>query len=312
MNPLETRAQALDWVVRTNDPDFDDWDAFTLWLEQDAANADAYHGLLDSEAGLRPYLPEATRPEPALVTHLPEQPLRRDRARRAALWFVPAAAAALAVTVVSPRLMYQELVTRPGEMRIVSLGGRDQIVMNGGTRLRMAGWGKRDVRLESGQILVSLQEPGAAGVEVQSGDLTLVDVGTVFEVSRAEATTEVSVSEGAVIADPKGAKLRLDAGEGIEAKDGATLLRPVFADPQAVGGFTRGQLVYRNATVSRVVRDLERATGLDFSHSRAISSLRFTGTLSVAEVKRDPRSLGPLLGVTMTQSGQQWQIDEGV
>ena len=37
-------------LVRTNDPEFDDWDDFTTWLEQDPANADVYHALASSEA----------------------------------------------------------------------------------------------------------------------------------------------------------------------------------------------------------------------------------------------------------------------
>ena len=40
----------------------------------------------------------------------------------------------------------------------------------------------------------------------------------------------------------------------------------------------------------------------------AISARSFTGTLSVAEVKRDPRSLEPLLGVSMVRSGQGWKL----
>ena len=53
------RESALDWIVRTNDPDFEAWDEFTVWLEESPANAEAYHRLLDSEAQLLPMV-EAT------------------------------------------------------------------------------------------------------------------------------------------------------------------------------------------------------------------------------------------------------------
>src|SRR3546814_6009135 len=36
------REQALDWAVRAGDPAFEDWEALTLWLEQDPAHARAY------------------------------------------------------------------------------------------------------------------------------------------------------------------------------------------------------------------------------------------------------------------------------
>ena len=45
---------ALDWLVRTNDPDFDGWDEFTAWLEASSANADAYHRLAANEAEMLP------------------------------------------------------------------------------------------------------------------------------------------------------------------------------------------------------------------------------------------------------------------
>ncbi len=56
----DLREAALDWLVRTNDPEFDGWDEFIAWLEASPANADAYHRLAASEAEMLP-LVEATR-----------------------------------------------------------------------------------------------------------------------------------------------------------------------------------------------------------------------------------------------------------
>ena len=73
------RSEAVDWMVRTNDPDFGAWDDFTAWLERDPANADAYHALAGSEAEMLP-LVEAARDadEPARrrVDWLPAAPCR--------------------------------------------------------------------------------------------------------------------------------------------------------------------------------------------------------------------------------------------
>ena len=44
----ELREAALDWLVRTNDPEFDGWDEFTAWLEADPAHADAYRANADA------------------------------------------------------------------------------------------------------------------------------------------------------------------------------------------------------------------------------------------------------------------------
>jgi ferric-dicitrate binding protein FerR (iron transport regulator) len=34
--------EAINWLVRQQDPDFSDWGGFTAWLEESSANAKAY------------------------------------------------------------------------------------------------------------------------------------------------------------------------------------------------------------------------------------------------------------------------------
>lgn len=296
----DRREAALDWLVRTNDPEFDGWDEFTAWLEASPANADAYQSLAVGEAELLPFVGAS----PARAMSEMQRPVRRGMAIAASI----AALAALTTALVAPRMMPVDYSTGPGEVRIVSLGGRDQLVMNGDTRLQLAGWDRRNVRLEQGQLLLRLHNPDGDRVEVISGDLELVDVGTVFEVSRTGRETRVLVSEGVIVADPDGAGLKLAAGQRLDAEDGASLLQATPADISSVGSFERGQLSYLDEPLDHVIADLRRSTGIDFSASAAISTRRFTGTLSVAEVKRDPRSLAPLLGVSMERSGQGWRV----
>lgn len=297
-NP-DRREAALGWLVRVNDPEFSGWDEFTAWLEADPANADAYHALAQSEADMLPLV------GPARVT---EEPSARPERRRLALAASVAALAAAAAAVVGPRLMPVDYATGPGEVRVVSLGGQDRLVLNGGTRLELAGWKRRDVRLAQGQVLLDLGDSGRGAVEVTSGDLTLVDVGTTFEVSRQGNATRVLVSDGAVIADPSGARLKLGRGQRLDTEDGASVLLARAADPASVGAFERGQLFYRDEPLANVVADVRRSTGLDISADAAISTRRFTGTLSVAEVKREPQSLGPLVGVSIERSGKAWKL----
>ena len=45
------REQAIAWAVRTGDPAFGDWEAFTLWLEQDPAHALAYDEVMSAATG---------------------------------------------------------------------------------------------------------------------------------------------------------------------------------------------------------------------------------------------------------------------
>ena len=290
---------ALDWIVRTNDPDFDAWDEFTAWLEASPGNADEYHRLAASEAEMLP-LVEALPPVPEPAA-LPER-------RRMALVAGVAILAAAGTAVLAPRMMPIDYSTGPGEVRVVSLGGQDQLVMNGDTKIELAGLDKRTVRLEQGQVLLRLHDPALGKIQLQSGDLQLIDVGTVFEVSREGTASRVIVSEGAIVADPDGARLQLAAGQRLDTTDGATVLQAAQADAASVGSFERGQLVYVDEPLNQVIADLRRSTGIDFSASPAMSARRFSGTLSVAEVKRDPRSLEPLLGVPMQRSGDGWKL----
>ena len=296
---VDRREAALDWLVRTNDPDFDAWDEFTAWLEADPTNADAYHALVESEERMRPFV-EAM---PVVDVVVPE----RKRPRLAIAAGIAALAAA-ATAIVAPRMMAVEYSTGPGEVRIVSLGGQDELVMNGSTRLELAGFDRRTVRLAQGQVLLRLNDPGQDKIELLSGDLKLVDVGTVFEVARDGQDTRVVVSEGAVVADPGGAGLKLMPGQRLDTTDGAAVLQAGPADISSVGSFERGQLSYVDEPLGNVVADLRRSTGIDISASTAISARRFSGTLSVAEVKRDPNSLAPLLGVSVERSGQGWKL----
>lgn len=295
----DRREAALDWIVRTNDPDFEAWDEFTAWLEADVTNADAYHALAQSEQQMRPFVESA--PVPDVVEPVRNRP-------RLAIAAGVAVLAAAAATIIAPRMMPVEYSTGPGEIRMVSLGGQDQLVMNGDTRLELAGFDRRTVRLAEGQVLLKLNDAGRDKIELFSGDLKLVDVGTIFEVARDGRDTRVIVSEGAVVADPGGAGLKLMPGQRLDTTDGAMLLQATSADISSVGSFERGQLSYVDEPLDHVVADLSRSTGIDFSASAAISTRRFSGTLSVAEVKRDPRSLAPLLGVAVERSGQGWKL----
>lgn len=296
----DPRDAALDWLVRTNDPEFDGWDEFTTWLEASPAHADAYHRLAASEAEMLPLVEVRDAPI--------ERPDRRTGQRRLAAAASVAIFVAAATAVVVPRLTPVEHSTGAGEMRTIALGGQDQLVMNGGTRLALSGWDHRTVRLEQGQVLLRLRDTGQGKVELVSGDLHLIDVGTVFEVARDGTDTRVLVSEGAVVADPAGARLKIAAGQRLDTEDGAQMLKATPADVSSVGSFENGQLVYLEEPLENVVADLRRSAGLDFSADPSISGRRFSGTLSIREVRRDPQSLGPLLGVAIERSTLGWKL----
>ena len=289
----DRREAALDWLVRTNDPEFDGWRRFHRLARGKPGQCRRLSPLAGGEADVA-----ARSCAGCSCAREAESGAAAPGTAVAVPRFSP-----LVTALVAPRMMPIDYSTGPGEVRIVSLGGRDQLVMNGDTRCAGC-WDRR----ASGSNRASCWpgQPDGGRVEVISGDLELVDVGTVFEVSRDGRETRVLVSDGVIVADPDGAGLWRPAS-------GST---PKMAPTAAGDGgrcfigriLERGQLSYLDEPLDHVVADLRRSTGIDFSASAAISTRRFTGTLSVAEVKRDPRSLAPLLGVSMERSGQGWKL----
>lgn len=302
LQPL--RDQALDWLVKTGDPGFDDWDGFTAWLEHSPAHADAYHAMAGDLADMDGWLADA---QP--VAQPSVSPVRRASPAR---WAIAASVAVLAATgavLLSPALTSDHYVTAAGQTRTIALGDGDELILNGDTKVAVSGLGRRDIDLEQGQLLLKM----ASGehVEVTSGDLQFVDVGTIFEVARDGPRTRLLVSQGIVMADPKGAKVRVTAGQMLESSDGARRLKPVSAPDAEAGGWTTGQLTYYDASLAQVAADLRRSTGLAFSPTAATGQRRFSGTLSIDQIRRDPASLGPLLGVRVGKAGNQWELKEG-
>lgn len=307
----ETNQQALAWLVRTNDPGFDAWDDFTLWLEQDPSHASAYHRRADAAQRVMPLVEQSFQSGPTLVKAGSSSNSGRPHlsARRAGLALGAFGALAMMGILIN-RASPITYSTDKGEVRTVMLGGEDRLLLNGDTKLTVGGLSGRSISLESGEVLLLLRDANARQVEVNAGELRIIDIGTVFSVVRGDGRTRVAVAEGEVVVDPSGAGLHLRQGMRLEARDGQRLLRSIRVDPASVGAWHRGQLAYTQEPLSSVLADLRRSTGIDFRAGPSLESRTFTGTLSIDAVKADPRSLGPLLAVPVSANGAAWDVGE--
>ena len=297
----QIRAEALDWLVKTGDPEFHRWDDFTDWLERSPAHADAYHELSSGMAEFDTVLPQLPDNQPSPVETVEE---RRGLARFA----VAASAVILAGTgayFLSPAFTTDVYRTLPGQTRTIALGAGNQLILNGDTQIEIGGLRRDNIHLAQGQILLRLD--GEPRVKVRSGDLTFVDIGTVFDVSRDGTDNRLLVSEGAVLADPDGARVTVGANQMLQAKDGARQIKATSATADA-GSWVDGQLSYIDAPIGQVLGDLHRSTGLVFSANPTIGTVRFSGTLSVADIRANPKSLGPLIGASVTREGDRWAV----
>ncbi|KQR84250.1 FecR family protein [Sphingomonas sp. Leaf343] len=300
---------AFGWALRMEGPDAD-WDAFTLWLEHDASRSGRYdravaalHDVTADVAALQ------TVPIPAsgLIAANDDMPARRHTRR----WIGGALAAVLAGAIglgVWTQAPYPYAVeTAPGEQRTVALADGSSIVLAGGSKVRLDHNAPRVATVERGEMLFRVRHDAAHPFTVGVGDLTLADLGTVFDVKADPQRTRVSVAEGAVMVDPEGAALRLDAGQAVIAEGDA--LRRQAVERNDVGAWREGRLAFDDVSLEEVAADLSRQIGQPVRAAPAVARRTFRGTLDVQALKRRPALLGQLLDVTVRQQPDGWTLE---
>ncbi|WP_088183544.1 FecR family protein [Sphingobium sp. Z007] len=300
--------EALGWVVRTRDPDFAGWDAFTAWLEADPAHASAYDALMLADSALDSILP----PEPVAMPVAANDP--GVRTRRPLRWIGGGAIAAALVATVSIAVLNRSdiysVTTRPGETRVIALDDGTTVELNGGTTMRFDRKDARFAALDTGEAAFTVRHDGTNPFRVTVGDTVFEDAGTVFNIVHTDAATRIGVSEGKVIYNPQAEAIALPAGRAL-AED-AQGLRVMDVAPAAVASWRQGRLVYANAAVGDISQDIGRSLGVTLTATPGARAMRFTGTI---RLDRDPAlffaQAAPLMGLTAVRQGDGWLLQEG-
>lgn len=298
------REQAAAWAVRTGDPDFADWEAFTAWLEEEPAHARAYDEVSAAVADAAQALVGAGAPANDDV--LEAAPVRAHPR-----WLAGAIAASLALLAVVGFWQpwssgFKTYVTAPGETRTIALERGGSIALAGGTRLQLDRRDPRNARLEEGQALFTIHHDDARPFRLAVGDATLVDVGTIFDVRHEAGSLRVAVAEGAVQFNPDRQDVRIDPGQ-VLASDGRRYTLAAIA-PGEVGEWREGRLTFAAAPLADVAADLTRATGTRFSVAPGAAGRTVSGSILVAPLRQDPQALGPLLDVSVRRTEDGWTL----
>jgi transmembrane sensor len=305
--PDEVMQDAVAWVVRVNDAAFADWEAFTAWLEASPAHADAYHAAAMAEAEMVEALAEAPR-APVQVEY-PDAPA--PVRRRWPAW----AGAALAASLVGVLIYHVETPapviyeTAPGVKRTVTFADGSSAMLNGGTRLVADGHDARSLTLAHGEALFTVRHDDAHPFRVRVGSADIVDVGTRFDVVRERGATHIAVSEGAIDWRSDADAVRVAAGHQLRAQDGTSDVEVSAVSPQAVGGWTQGQLSYDGTALSEVAGDLSRALGVSVTVDPDVAARSVRGVVRI-EGSADvvvPR-LAAVAGVSARRDGDRWRL----
>ena len=298
-DPQEIEDQALAWVVRVRDRDFDDWGSFEAWLMAAPAHADAYHRLATEDRDLDDILPAVPTPTPG-----------RPAYRKWAWPAVGGAVAALLVGVVAVRApvagpQLYEVATGAGERRAIMIEGGTSILLNGGSTLILDRKDKRFAELRRGEALFTVTHDAARPFSVRVGTDRLVDVGTRFDVVRTQSEMRVAVAEGAVVYNPDGQNLALKQGDMLRVSANVALRSKVA--PEQVGGWRDGRFVYAGEPLSRVAEDLSRYAGARVEVSADLADQPFRGVISIADPSK-LEELGPLFRARIQRTRGGWLI----
>ena len=210
----------------------------------------------------------------------------------------------------SARDLYS-VASAPGQMRRIALEEGSHIDLAGGTRITLDHKNPRFARLDSGEALFTIRHDSGAAFEVAVGDDTLIDLGTVFDVSHDGAGMRVAVAQGAVAFNPAAQNVHIEAGHALESSpDGASYrLGPIA--PAQVGEWREGRMTFDGASLPRIAADLSRVTGVRFIAAPEDTDQTVSGSVLLAPIKADPQVVGALLGVPVHARGDAWVLGGG-
>lgn len=326
------KEEAIAWHLRLADGSDDDWVDFARWLDADPAHNDVYEAVCDADLALDPVAALA-RSEPApRINNAGEMPgdagtpaavvpfARKDGfsatghpAKRLRGWKWPAMAASVALAAVGSwagmgGLQSDYTVrTAAGETRDLALSDGTRITMNGGTEIVLDKSDPRVARLKQGEAQFAVQPDAVHPFTLTVGDRRVIDTGNLFNVRSGSRGMRVEVAQGAVRVEDGVTRLRLDAGDTLDA--GADGLVEGSIETADVGGWTRGRLVYRDAPLMRVAADLTRARGIVIELGPDLSDRRFSGVIQLSGNDRAlQHRVARQLGVKVTASSEGWSI----
>lgn len=206
--------------------------------------------------------------------------------------------------------------TAVGQRDSVVLADGSRVILGPGSELRVAaGYGaaRRDVEL-TGEGYFNVRHDAARPFSVRAGGATIRDVGTTFAVHDDDAAgVRVAVTSGAVQVRVAGHEADLAAGD-------VATLSPDGALSSTRGGvrdddlaWTRGSLVFRDASMSEVRADLRRWYGVELRVTDSTLARRhLTATFTTEPTDRVLDVIALTLGGQLTRRGDTALVSERV
>lgn len=160
----------------------------------------------------------------------------------------------------------QEISTRPGERRTVTLTDGTVVELNTRTRIQVAFTvTQRNVTLMDGEAMFSVTHDASRPFVVEAGIGRITVTGTRFDVRRVAKTIDVAVESGAVKVEaipPRTSRVSaetsalLTKGLGTQVRPDGTVAPVRAVDLSTALAWRDGKLVFRNAALADVVKEV--------------------------------------------------------
>jgi transmembrane sensor len=301
----EVAETAARWFARLQDEaaTAEEWRAFEAWLSASPAHARAYERLEEIWVELD---------EAALPARGALRGARSGMTRRG--WLVAGGALAAGVTAAVVGLSLpgapeaRVYAAAPGETRTFRLADGTTMRLNAATQVsvRLARASRR-VEMQEGEAAFDVAHDPARPFLIAAGDREIRVVGTEFNVRRRDGEMELTVRRGVVEVRPADGgrpPTRVHAGERLTHRDGLPGVSLSKVEPHAAFAWTEGQLVYRDAPMSKVAADLTRSLGVPVRVADPLTGrLRFTGVLSLDDRAAVARRLEAFAPVKVERAG---------
>lgn len=297
--------EACDWLIALDD-DAPDFDAFTLWLEASPAHVAAYDAAILLDGRISVHAPNLSASLPANDVGEAAPSTFGRRSIAAAIAAAVAIPASLWLTA-APQIVQ---VTSGGAPQSFALDIRTRVTLDRNSVLKHGKDDTGQVELASGAAHFDVHHDPKARFMVTAGDVSITDLGTRFEVQRNGDQVGVAVAQGSVSVAFKGRQaVTLTAGQRAYAEAGG--IRVETVDAGSVGSWQRGQLVFRNAPLPQVAREISRYTAKPVVVDPALQGRRFSGVLTIGDGRTLDKNLADFMGVPRADCGTSVQLGAG-
>ncbi|UVL10848.1 FecR family protein [Pseudomonas rhodesiae] len=234
-----------------------------------------------------------------------------ERPRKPALWRYAVAASVVAVAVglglfsgLDHSKVYRaEFSTRLGEHRQVALPDGSLIDLNSRSVVAVTYENaRRGVELKQGEAMFSVEHDSSRPFVVAAGAGQVTVTGTRFDVRRDDDQTRVAVEAGTVQVQGRVAEQRvtLTAGRGTHVDRQGEVATAYAVNAEELTAWRTGKLVFNNATLSDVAREVSRYREQPLRVSApAVANLRLTSVFKANDTDALLKALPRILPVAL-------------